>query len=379
MGSSCTSNKKKKKVVKVGKENFKDTMPVPRKCERWKAEEWGSANQKSPIENEETKLSAMDLHLEVPARTVQTKFPVWLEKDVEYSFKVRGEWTVLPEHGYVGCAGHASFKQKHMGAFIGALMGRVLGNPFFQVMDGLVYRCEAAGPLYLFANNSRFSINPTGKLDVYIDKARRMPIEEIEARSGWELAELDTTNGHDYLTPDEKEQYVLLNKVRFNPKLFANQYLRHVIDNTQSGQEICLKLQHYPSSKLFRPSLALYLAAQEHAVDMGNSGTTGHVSSDGTEIKTRIQKYTSSPAYFGENCCYTSNDPLEIVIKLLQDEGVQTRADRANILNEGFNQVGIAVRPHTSYKYNCVQVFGSNVKEKPGLSGPMFDRNGLNN
>src|SRR5205823_6554809 len=132
-----------------------------------------------------------------------------------------------------------------------------------------------SGPLYLFANNSNFNISPSGSLDVYIDNAMAKSYEEIESMLGWNLQNLNTTVGHDYLSEGEKLQFIFLNKVRSNPSLFAKQYLIHLIENGSFFKEVYEKLLNYPQSKLLKPSKALYLSARDHAKDLGENGTTG--------------------------------------------------------------------------------------------------------
>ena len=51
--------------------------------------------------------------------------------------------------------------------------------------------------------------------------------------------------------------------------------------------------------------------------------------------------------------------PLSIVITLLIDDGIKGLGHRKNILNESYNSVGVAIRPHKSYRVNCVIDFGS--------------------
>lgn len=306
-------------------------------------------------------------HVKVEADTIEQLFPVWIERGKKVKIYVRGRWSLLPEYGMADCKGHANFNYKHRDLHIGALVGRIQGGNYFPVVNGMILESEISGPIYLFANNSRFAIQPTGILDVFLENAKINSQEEIETKLGWDIKELDTTRDHEYLSQEEKKQIIFLNKIKVNPKLFANQYLVHLVDSGESYREIYQKLQHYPVSKLLRPSRALYLAAKDHAADIGENGTTGHKSTDGSDLRSRIERYSPNPSYFGENCCYNLKDPLSIVIQMIVDDGFQTRAHRANILNEIYTQVGISIQPHSSYKWTCVQVFGSNIQDKQGL------------
>jgi hypothetical protein len=210
-------------------------------------------------------------------------------------------------------------------------------------------------------------VQPSGSLDVYIENSKNYSQDVIENMSGWNLKEIDTTKGHDYLSPDEKSQIILINKIKSNPKLFAQQYLIHLTDKGESYREIYQKLMNYPKGVALKPSRALFLSAKDHAIDIGDNGTTGHKSTDGSDLKMRISRHASEPKYFGENCAYGLKEPVELIIHMLVDDGLQSRAHRANILNQNFSQVGLVVKPHASYKFICVQVFGAEIVDRNNL------------
>lgn len=48
----------------------------------------------------------------------------------------------------------------------------------------------------------------------------------------------------------------------------------------------------------------------------------------------------------GENIRFGSNEPTEIIINLLIDDGVEARGQRKNILNKEFKYVGAALAGH---------------------------------
>jgi uncharacterized protein YkwD len=62
--------------------------------------------------------------------------------------------------------------------------------------------------------------------------------------------------------------------------------------------------------------------------------------------------------HVGENCSYGYDQAIDIVISLLIDEGVPDMGHRKNTLNDQFNSVGVAIRPHKEYRVNCVIDFG---------------------
>jgi uncharacterized protein YkwD len=71
-----------------------------------------------------------------------------------------------------------------------------------------------------------------------------------------------------------------------------------------------------------------------------------------------MKKYTE----VGENIYYGPYTPLEIVIQLLIDDGIEDLGHRKNLLSPKFNSIGVAIKPHKTYEYNCVMGFGQHPR-----------------
>src|SRR6185436_20785596 len=99
----------------------------------------------------------------------------------------------------------------------------------------------------------------------------------------WSNKDLDTGRGETYLTEDEKEIVLLVNKVRTNPALFAKTYLETRKDNGAYHRECYDQLLVWKPQAILKPSKALSLAAKDHALDMGETGEVGHKSSKGED------------------------------------------------------------------------------------------------
>ena len=181
---------------------------------------------------------------------------------------------------------------------------------------------------------------------------------------GWTKEELESANTAkdvDYLTDDEKQVIMLCNLARCNGPKFAKTYLDKWLEGktkneyTRSLYEDLSKISKLP---MLKPSEILYSTARNHAIDMGETGQQGHNSSDGTSFGKRVMK-VYGPHLVGENCSYGIQDPQDMVIALLIDDGVKSLGHRKNILNEQFNEIGVSIKPHNSiYKYNSVLDFG---------------------
>jgi uncharacterized protein YkwD len=176
---------------------------------------------------------------------------------------------------------------------------------------------------------------------------------------------LTSVNGNSQSHDDEVLK--LLNTVRTNPTAFirshVNQYLkeRDLINNRYAKSLVadlkkCKKMQELKISK------ALNTVARMHALDMGKTGLVGHTSSDGTTFGDRLRKKAKAGGMIAENCDYGNEEPLDIVMALLIDDGIKSLGHRKNILEPTYQWIGIAIEKHKTYRINCVMDFAENVE-----------------
>ncbi|MCU0420805.1 MAG: CAP domain-containing protein [Cyclobacteriaceae bacterium] len=179
--------------------------------------------------------------------------------------------------------------------------------------------------------------------------------------------ELNTAHQANYLTEAEKEVIRLVNEVRAQPAAFAKKYLESRQGEGAYAKECYDELLRWAPQSVLQPSHALSLAAKDHARDMGTSGKTGHVSTQGENATQRVQRYgTFTGRYNGpwENCSYGFDDPLAIVLQLLIDDGVPSRGHRKNIMQADIRYIGVSIQPHTNYRFNCVMDMADAVADK---------------
>lgn len=74
-------------------------------------------------------------------------------------------------------------------------------------------------------------------------------------------------------------------------------------------------------------------------------------------MRQRIESHGEWRAEIGENISYGFNDPRQVVIQLIVDDGVRNRGHRINIFNPAFHRVGVACGPHAGYGSMCVMDF----------------------
>jgi uncharacterized protein YkwD len=159
----------------------------------------------------------------------------------------------------------------------------------------------------------------------------------------------------------------LLNAVRTDPKAFisshVNNYLKekNLTKNSYAKSLVsdlkkCQKMGEVKSSKILNE------VAQMHALDMGKTGTVGHSSSDGTTFSERLRKKANAGGMIAENCDYGNEEPLDIVMALLIDDGIKSLGHRKNILEPQYQWIGIAIEKHKTYRVNCVMDFAEKIE-----------------
>lgn len=188
--------------------------------------------------------------------------------------------------------------------------------------------------------------------------------------SAWDagtVRELNTAADLDYLNEEEKKVVLFMNLARYNGPLFAETFLESYIREMQVENNSFVKSLRRDLKKLDRlapllPEADLSAVAREHAIESGREGRTGHQG-----FKQRFESLLGNPyTHVGENCSYGYERAIDIVLSLLIDEGVKDLGHRGNILSTDFNSIGVAIRPHTRYRTNCVMDFGA--RDRSGIN-----------
>ena len=171
---------------------------------------------------------------------------------------------------------------------------------------------------------------------------------------------LNTAAGTEYLNQEEKKVILFMNMARHNGQLFSETLLdRYIQENRLNNNSYIRSLRKdLKKAKGLTPLLPeedLTVIAQGHATSTGKKGTTGHGG-----FKKRFEPLMGRPyLHVGENCSYGYERAIDIVLSLLIDEGIKDLGHRKNILAPDFNSIGVAIRPHKTYRVNCVMDFGA--------------------
>lgn len=199
--------------------------------------------------------------------------------------------------------------------------------------------------------------------------------------SGWEIHVLNTAAEAGYLSTLEKEIILEINKLRSNPARYAEDYIAPLAKKydrrllyypgdqpllTKEGvnalYECVRDLKQQQPLPIIYPSEGLTLAARDHVNDQSKTGHTGHLGSDRSTMRNRVERYGTWEKRIAENIAYGGKTAQQIVIYLLIDDGVRDRGHRKNFLNPDFNRVGVATGSHPEYGLMSVMDFAGGFK-----------------
>lgn len=306
------------------------------------------------INQNETIVMNESVKLALKANNIHRIIPVWIEKGSLVHFSVSGEWGFHENPELFDCIGCPYFEEKPHNLNFGSLVGYIPGDNYFAVCNNTKYLAKKDGPLYLFQNVGLYSVNPRGTLDIIIKGVIPASRRDIEYKLGWDLNIIDTSIPE--MNENEVELLILINKVRSNPKLFAQQ---HIIKTGQSIEdeleETLMAMEPLSCLQCFK---SLYETSRNHAIDLGENKIAGHISSNGLTMEQRLHHSGIFTKVFAENCIFGYNDPLEIAMRLLFDEDNESRNQRKIILSRDFNFIGITIQPHSGeFCWSCIQDF----------------------
>lgn len=91
-------------------------------------------------------------------------------------------------------------------------------------------------------------------------------------------------------------------------------------------------------------------AARLHARDIGPRGALEHVGADGSRLSDRLNRLGTWQGLIAENISTSEDDPRQVVIQLLVDDGVAGRGHRHNLFNPELHQAGCGTAPHRDYR-----------------------------
>ena len=199
----------------------------------------------------------------------------------------------------------------------------------------------------------------------------------------WPIKLLDTARDVKYLSDEEKDVILELNKVRYNPAKYAELCMQWMevfysedlltvpgkeVFKTEEGRSAFLDcintLKQTPPASILQPSRGMSKACELLVYDQSSTGKTGHRGSGNSSPTDRAALFGKFTGTYAENIHYGDCEPRFVVISLLIDDGVKSRGHRKNILDPNFNVTGVAIGNHKNYGQMCVNTFASKFTEK---------------
>lgn len=194
---------------------------------------------------------------------------------------------------------------------------------------------------------------------------------------------INTAVNANYLSSLEKEIIYEINLFRSNPAEYAENFIAPLAKNYQKrilnypgDQPILTKegvnalyecvrvLKNATPKPILYPDRSLTNSAEDHQKDQSRTGRTGHVGSDNSNLKIRIEKYGNWKVRIAENIAYGNTSARQVVIFLLIDDDVKNRGHRNNLLNPDFKVIGVSCGSHPVYNTMCVMDFAGGVTGK---------------
>lgn len=159
-------------------------------------------------------------------------------------------------------------------------------------------------------------------------------------------------------TEHEKEILQVINSARTSPQEFLENVVFPYIEQNglRSNSYVRSLIRDLKQQKALTPltiDSSLQEMAKQFAVKSGKRGQYGHGG-----YSHRFDTYGSHLNYDGENIQYGIEDPKEIVVDLLIDEGVRSLGHRKNIMSSDFSVIGIGFAEHKAINFNTVMAFG---------------------
>jgi uncharacterized protein YkwD len=172
------------------------------------------------------------------------------------------------------------------------------------------------------------------------------------------------------LRKDPKEYIVYLEELK---KYYSGKDLKRpgkVIITTKEGvsalEQAIDYLKKVKPVQALKLSEGMSLAAQDHIMNIINTGITGHKGADGSMPGDRLNRRGKWENAVGENICYGFDTAREIVLWLLIDDGVDDRGHRLNFFRPEYNFIGVHACSHPVYFTICVITFAGQYSEQAG-------------
>lgn len=148
---------------------------------------------------------------------------------------------------------------------------------------------------------------------------------------------------------------------------YPDEMALRLVEGKKAVDEAIAFLSRQPSLPPLRPVLGLSLAARELVREQANSGAWGSLGANSSRPEDRIARQGRASSPIGEIRSYALESARRIVVSLIVDDGLISRADRAAIFDPEFRFAGLAFGPHPLLGNVLVVDFAADFSEWRGL------------
>ena len=151
---------------------------------------------------------------------------------------------------------------------------------------------------------------------------------------------------------------------RGNTVYFPNGTRMITVEGTKAVDEAINFLKALPKTEPLKFSNGLSKPASLQIADLIEDSSLGHTSKDGSDLAKRLAKFGFVGNIYAESLIQYVQNPREMVLTMLIDDGLKSRGNRKNILSSKFKQIGIAVGKDRKGDSLCIAIFTDSFQEK---------------
>ena len=300
------------------------------------------------------------LEFEIEAFIGEREYPIYIPKKSKIEINILEDknflWAFLPEEKMIDFKGYSNYKYNNKN--LGCLLLRISSSHnYYQVNSNkFKFVSDAEGSLIISANldiDNYLFYEPKGSIKLMIQGGELCDIKTIDELTKYGLKSINykKKEGKPY-----SEIYLnilrYINKARINIEKYINDF---IIDYDSSiNEEFPIENKQLSPCEI---DTKLYKLAEEHCKDLGKNGTSGHMGTDGTNLKNRGEKHKIKTKDYAECIVYGYDNPISIINFLIVNKYSKNKKERKILLNNKYKKVGISLNQHICYSYCCVLIF----------------------
>ena len=151
---------------------------------------------------------------------------------------------------------------------------------------------------------------------------------------------------------------------RGNTVYFPNGSRMTTFEGIKAVDEAINFLKALPKTAPLKFSNGLSKPASLQITDLIEDSSLGHTGKDGSDLEKRLAKFGFVGNIYAEILIQYVQNPREMVLTMLIDDGLKSRGNRKNILSPKFKQIGLAFGKDRKGDSLCIAIFTDSFQEK---------------